>query len=212
MKQPIILLAILSFSSCQVKNSTDNTSIDSLNAVQDSVPLQTKPSSNAEFTNYLSGFKAVALPFSAINPDSLSQSSEPNDQSIYKNIRGERAFRSWWFYKKITTDKNYIAVITVELNSINNFVAVLETYTPDGANIDARVLDFGFEEYGNPSGSVEIRKDLSISITATSLISQYDEGGNEIPNSQKRKLFSIDGKILDDGKIKLSETSDTFIE
>ena len=210
MKHLISLLWLLIIISCQKKSSQE------VGAGSDTVDLHKTEIANTvpspEFKSYLSNFKSTALPLVALNPDSLAIPAKPNDESFFKSIRGDRAFFSWWPYRIISTNDKYIAVLTIELNNINNYVAVLETYAPDGNRIDAKVLDFGFEEYGNPSGSIEIRNDLSIYVYATSTIAEYDENENEIPGSQKRKLFFMEGKLLDDGKIQLSGVSDKILE
>jgi len=214
MRQVSLFLAMICISACQVKTENDSSGADSLTVEQSNsaVVEEKSVSDNSEFNQYISGFKVATLPFSAINPDSLVIPPKLNDPSDFKVIRGDRAFYNWWFYKRISTDGKFVAVITIELNSVNNKVVVLETYTADGKNIDARVLDFGFEEYGNPAGSVNISSDLSIYIYAITTVAEYDENGNEISGTQKQKRFFINGRILEDGKIQLSETDSEFLK
>lgn len=109
-------------------------------------------------------------------------------------------------YCSVPANGNYYATIT--LAPADCYVPVLTTFNKEGNKIDEKAIniggcgaDCGFtcEEY------MIINKDYSIYVSDTISQTKCDSMGNEIPGTTEHYVNYKTGKLLSNGKIKLSE-------
>jgi len=215
MRYLFIFSMLIIFCSCNndsIKSLNDDKN-DSITSGSDKSETNEIASENKnDFESFLSNFVKTELPFIFKSYDFNMSDFTKFEGTKFKEIRGDRAFNSWWPYKQISVSEKFITVITVELNSINELVPILETYRPSGKIIDVKVLSFGWEEYTDYKDSVSINKDFSIYISGIVEKYEYDENREEIANTNISKFYYRDGKISDDGKIQLSKQMEQLKE
>jgi len=203
----LFIFSLILMLSCRNAPTTESSiGSDSTQAAADTIIEEKEAQVLTAFDEYLSLFPGATIPLVILNPDSLNSYKPDNDATLFSSFRGTTFFNSQWAAcKRIPSLENTVAVLTVENGLAYNKVLLLETYTPEGIPIDKKYLDFGFEENGDPAGSVEFKKDFSFHVFTKSEGVEYDENNNEIPGSQQVHKHSMQGKIQNDGKIQLSQ-------
>jgi len=193
MKTTCIVLIILALAACQSKNEKSNESADGGNVLK---------AENEEFSAYINNFKQKNLPLTIKGCMEDITGLAEFDGEKYKTFNEDFSFS----YGQIPTNGEYIALIT--LGAADCFLPILTTYKLNGQIIDKKTIAIGYcgmdcgyycEEF------MSISDDYKIYTSDTISTYKCDDQGNEIPGTYEYYLIFKEGKLLDDGKIQLSE-------
>ena len=194
-----IFLLVFSVISCQTKSSDKSTENQTDKKQTEKIIF---PQVNDDFDGYLRNFEKAQLPIEIkgceLNTKGLT---EFNDETYNKYVEDYS-----YSYKQIPTHGNFIATIT--LGAADCFLPILTTYRLTGDKIDQKTIAIGYcgsdcgyscEEY------MTVKADYSIYVSDTISSSDCDSLGKIIPGTTENYVIYKSGKLLENGKIELSE-------
>ena len=182
-KIALLLLALMVFSSCGEKSKQE-----------------------LYFEAFVAKYKEVELPIALraceVNVDELKGYSGADSLFVPKNRIGG-AFP----YRRFKTNGDYVAVVSLVMTEC--FAPVLTTWTKDGRQIDEQPIAIGY--CGSAPGYrcdefMRLDKDFILYTADTISSVELDNLGHEIPGTQQNYVYYRKGRLLNSGKIELSDT------
>ncbi|MCX2745641.1 hypothetical protein OO013_17295 [Mangrovivirga sp. M17] len=207
------LVCIIFFVSCSQRSDNKNKIEESADTItiaskSDDDPKsqnnkQTElPEVNEEFNSFLENFKKSELPIEIKGCSGGYTGDLMFDGNRFEQFIDLDAYS----YIQIPSSGNFITVIS--LGIADCLYPIVNTYKLNGDKIDQKIVSIGYcgsdcgytcEEY------LTIKNNYSIYVADTISSSECDSLGSIIPETTKNYIIYKEGKILDNGKIKLSE-------
>ena len=197
MKQLTLFLFAFLLLACQPEKQSDNGTDNSM------------PELSEELSGYLDNFSKTELPLEI--------------RACFVDVEGLPLFESEEYakyaseymmpYGQIPTNGDYLATITLSQGEC--YFPVLTTYTPDGKVIDQESIAVGL----CPTNCVNycseymiLRDDFSFYTADTLNVYECDDMGDPIPGSERNYVIYKEGKLLQNGKIEISEEIEKELE
>ncbi|WP_181308931.1 hypothetical protein [Rufibacter sp. XAAS-G3-1] len=199
MKKYLILIFTVLLYSCQTEGSKEKTVTSLVNEVQEQ-PTVAKPSE--EFESYLKLFPKTQLPIIIKGCYIERKGLKEFDGNEFKSYEDQYSLS----YKSIPTNGDYTAIIS--LGAADCYLPILTTFKPNGEKIDSKTIAIGY--CGSDCGYtceefMTIRKDFSVYVSDTITSAECDTLSNIIPGTTEKYVIYKTGKLLQDGRIELTE-------
>lgn len=197
-KLPIFLL-VFSVMSCQTKSSDKSTENQTDKKQTEKIIF---PQVNDDFDGYLRSFEKAQLPIEIKGCELNTKGLTEFNGETYNKYVEDYSFS----FKQIPTNGNFIA--TISLGAADCFLPMLTTYRLTGDKIDQKTIAIGY--CGSDCGYsceefMTVKADYSIYVSDTISSSDCDSLGNIIPGTTENYVIYKSGKLLENGKIELSE-------
>jgi hypothetical protein len=206
-----ILILTLCVATIGCGNKTTRNVSDNVDTLKNNIIADSINDISTEFEKYLSHFQKMNLPITIypcgyVSYDSLGLYTFKNEE--FSNYVGDAAN---YFgdvattFAQIPTNGNYYAIILFYYADCD--IPTLITYTYDGNEIDRKaIITGGGSDIGYQSSiSTRIYEDFTIYVADSVVTWEVDSLNQEIDGTREAYVNYFTGKMLENGKIKLSK-------